>query len=103
MPFNCKTMNPFIIGFTVLRVPIAKVQLTVFQMEATTVSEFLSNGYVMAVVVLVSSIAQGSFSQASTHILNVEGIRLKTALQVILQGPILGHCHEIIIDGIALV
>lgn len=31
---------------------------------------------------LISCIAQGSFSQASTHILNVEGIRLKSGLQV---------------------
>lgn len=44
--------------------------------------EFLNNGYVMAFIMLVSCIAQGSFSQASTHILNVEGIRLKSGLQV---------------------
>uniref|UniRef100_A0A8D9AUF0 ATP-binding cassette sub-family C member 8 n=7 Tax=Cacopsylla melanoneura TaxID=428564 RepID=A0A8D9AUF0_9HEMI len=54
------------------------------RIDAVTVSEFLSNGYVMAVIVFISSIAQGSFSQASTHILNVEGIRLKTALQVMV-------------------
>lgn len=34
---------------------------------------------------LISCIAQGSFSQASTHILNVEGIRLKSGLQVRLK------------------
>lgn len=36
----------------------------------------------MAFIMLISCIAQGSFSQASTHILNVEGIRLKSGLQV---------------------
>jgi len=44
--------------------------------------EFSNNGYVMAFIMLISCIAQGSFSQASTHILNVEGIRLKSGLQV---------------------
>lgn len=52
--------------------------------HSVTISELLSNGYVMAGIVLISAIAQGSFSQSSTHILNVEGIRLKTALQVIV-------------------
>lgn len=47
-----------------------------------TLQEFLSNGFVMSVIVLVGGIAQATLSQASTHILNVEGIRLKTALQV---------------------
>lgn len=51
-----------------------------------TLQEFISNGYVMSIVVLISALAQGSFSQASTHILNVEGIRLKTALQVWMYG-----------------
>lgn len=38
---------------------------------------------------LISCIAQGSFSQASTHILNAEGIRLKSGLQVRLKYNIL--------------
>ncbi|KAL4141386.1 hypothetical protein QTP88_004034 [Uroleucon formosanum] len=46
--------------------------------------EFLNNGYVMAFIMLISCITQGSFSQASTHILNVEGIRLKSGLQAML-------------------
>ncbi|XP_050524591.1 ATP-binding cassette sub-family C member Sur-like isoform X2 [Daktulosphaira vitifoliae] len=46
--------------------------------------DFLNNGYVMAFIMLISCIAQGSFSQASTHILNVEGIRLKSGLQAML-------------------
>ena len=46
-----------------------------------SVSEFLSNGYVMAVIVFLASFAQGALSQSSSHVLCVEGIRLKTALQ----------------------
>lgn len=46
-----------------------------------TVTEFLSNGYIMAVIVFLSSFLQGTLSQASSHVLCVEGIRLKTALQ----------------------
>ena len=46
-----------------------------------SVTEFLSNGYIMAVIVFLSSFLQGTLSQASSHVLCVEGIRLKTALQ----------------------
>jgi hypothetical protein len=63
---------------TVLRDPGA------IQPEYPTVSEFLSNGYVMGAVVFVAALAQGTFSQSSTHLVNVEGIRLKGALQVVL-------------------
>ncbi|KAG8232068.1 hypothetical protein J437_LFUL011614 [Ladona fulva] len=35
-----------------------------------TVDEFFSNGYVMAVVVLLGAILQGTLSQASTHLVN---------------------------------
>lgn len=47
-------------------------------------TEFLSNGYIMAVIVFLSSFLQGTLSQASSHVLCVEGIRLKTALQSIM-------------------
>jgi hypothetical protein len=46
-----------------------------------SMSEFISNGYVMAVIVFLASFAQGALSQSSSHVLCVEGIRLKTALQ----------------------
>lgn len=46
-----------------------------------SITEFLSNGYIMAVIVFLSSFLQGTLSQASSHVLCVEGIRLKTALQ----------------------
>lgn len=55
--------------------------------------EFLQNGYIMAVVVLLMVLGQGTLSQNSTHVINVAGIRLKNALQVsnqvnLLQTPI---------------
>lgn len=37
----------------------------------------------MAAVVLLMILGQGTLSQNSTHIINVAGIRLKNALQVI--------------------
>jgi hypothetical protein len=53
------------------------------QSEYPTVSEFLNNGYVMGAILLVGALAQGTFSQSSTHLVNVEGIHLKGALQVL--------------------
>lgn len=57
-----------------------------FQNDAyyPSISEFLSNGYVMAAVMFLSSFLQGALSQASSHVLCIEGIRLKTALQSFL-------------------
>ncbi|XP_053691966.1 ATP-binding cassette sub-family C member Sur [Sabethes cyaneus] len=46
-----------------------------------TWTELLANGWFVALLVLVSSVAQGTFSQASTHIMDMEGIKLKNALQ----------------------
>lgn len=43
--------------------------------------DLLSNGWAIAWFVLVASLAQGALSQASTHILNMTGIRIKTSLQ----------------------
>ncbi|KAG8334859.1 hypothetical protein J6590_081006 [Homalodisca vitripennis] len=58
--------------------------LTHPEFEAVKVAELLSNGCVVAGLVLLSSVAQGSLSQATTHVINVEGIRLKTALQALV-------------------
>lgn len=44
-------------------------------------NEFISNGWIIGLLVLFATIAQGSFSQASTHIVNMIGIRLRTSLQ----------------------
>ncbi|XP_055635948.1 ATP-binding cassette sub-family C member Sur isoform X2 [Toxorhynchites rutilus septentrionalis] len=46
-----------------------------------TWAELLANGWFVALVVLVFSLAQGTFSQASTHLMDMEGTRLKNALQ----------------------
>ncbi|XP_058815986.1 ATP-binding cassette sub-family C member Sur [Topomyia yanbarensis] len=51
------------------------------QLDALTWEALLANGWFVAVLVLVSSLAQGTFSQASTHIMDMEGIKLKNALQ----------------------
>lgn len=47
-----------------------------------TVKEFFKNGYIIGIIVLISAIVQGTLSQSSTHLVNIEGIRLKSALQV---------------------
>lgn len=44
-------------------------------------TEFISNGWIIGVFVLLSSLAQGTLSQASTHIVNMVGIHLKTSIQ----------------------
>ncbi|CAG9096741.1 unnamed protein product [Plutella xylostella] len=49
--------------------------------EPVTVSEFLNNGYVMLLILTLALIAQALLSQNSTHLVTVEGTRLKTALQ----------------------
>jgi ABC-type multidrug transport system fused ATPase/permease subunit len=46
-----------------------------------TWSEFLSNGWIVSVIVLISFLLQGTFSQASTNFINMEGIKIKNALQ----------------------
>lgn len=47
-------------------------------------TEFAENGWIMAMAVLVATLAQGSFSQASTHMVNMIGIRLRTSLQCLV-------------------
>lgn len=46
-----------------------------------TWTDFVSNGWVMAMVVLCASLIQGTMSQSSTHIVNMIGIRLRSSLQ----------------------
>lgn len=43
--------------------------------------EFVENGWIMSCIVLISFLLQGTFSQASTHLVNMEGIKIKNALQ----------------------
>lgn len=44
-------------------------------------NDFIGNGWIMGMLVLIASLAQGSLSQASTHIVNMVGIRLRTSIQ----------------------
>lgn len=55
-----------------------------YQGKYVRVGDFFKNGYNMAGLIFLSALAQGSFSQASSHIITVEGIRLKTALQAVI-------------------
>lgn len=50
--------------------------------EHMKTSDVFSNGYVMAIVILLSAILQSTFSQCSTFLVNSEGIHIKIALQV---------------------
>ncbi|CAH0748153.1 unnamed protein product [Diatraea saccharalis] len=49
-----------------------------------TIQEFVSNGYVMLVVVSLSLMFQALLSQNATHLVTLEGTRLKTGLQGLL-------------------
>ncbi|KAH0954120.1 hypothetical protein HN011_011629 [Eciton burchellii] len=51
---------------------------------AMTFSEILRNGYFLGIVVFLAIILQSTISQASTHVLCVGGIRLRTALQALI-------------------
>ncbi|XP_053987096.1 ATP-binding cassette sub-family C member Sur [Hylaeus volcanicus] len=57
-----------------------------------TFSEILQNGYFLSLLVFVFALLQSTLSQASTHILCVEGVRLKTALQALLYDKALRLC-----------
>lgn len=49
-----------------------------------TIHEFFDNGYIMLFIVVLALISQAFLSQNSTHLVTVEGMRLKAALQVCL-------------------
>ncbi|KYM97235.1 Cystic fibrosis transmembrane conductance regulator [Cyphomyrmex costatus] len=55
-----------------------------FPKEILTFSQILKNGYFLGIVVFLVTILQSTFKQASTHILCVGGIRLRTALQALI-------------------
>ncbi|XP_017042869.2 ATP-binding cassette sub-family C member Sur [Drosophila ficusphila] len=65
----------------------------------STWSDLLANGWCIAWIVLLAAITQGALSQASTHILNMTGIRIKTSLQGLIYRKSLllnagGGCDE---------
>ncbi|CAK9810065.1 ATP-binding cassette sub-family C member 9 [Anthophora plagiata] len=57
-----------------------------------TFSEIYQNGYFLGLLVFFFALLQSTLSQASTHILCVEGIRLKTSLQALLYDKALRLC-----------
>uniref|UniRef100_A0A182WGN4 Uncharacterized protein n=1 Tax=Anopheles minimus TaxID=112268 RepID=A0A182WGN4_9DIPT len=52
-----------------------------YEALALTWASLFANGWIVCVLVLVASLAQGTLSQASTHLMDEEGMRLKNALQ----------------------
>lgn len=58
--------------------------------------EFVKNGWIMSCLVLTSFLLQGTLSQASTHLVNMEGIKIKNALQGLIYRKTLllnvSHC-----------
>ncbi|XP_076228088.1 sulfonylurea receptor isoform X2 [Nomia melanderi] len=69
-----------------------------YHRSAMTFSEVLQNGYFLALLVFVFALLQSTLSQASTHVLCVEGIRLKTSLQALLYDKALRLCSWSIDD-----
>ncbi|XP_018345324.1 PREDICTED: ATP-binding cassette sub-family C member Sur [Trachymyrmex septentrionalis] len=55
-----------------------------FSKEILTFSQILKNGYFLGIVVFFVTIFQSTLKQASTHVLCVGGIRLRTALQALI-------------------
>ncbi|KAL0120319.1 hypothetical protein PUN28_008165 [Cardiocondyla obscurior] len=51
---------------------------------AMTFSQILRNGYFLGIVIFFATILQSTLKQASTHVLCVGGIRLRTALQALI-------------------
>ncbi|XP_033249468.1 ATP-binding cassette sub-family C member Sur isoform X1 [Drosophila miranda] len=68
--------QPLMLAFNVSGIHIGQVRV-----YYATWSELLTNGWSIAWIVLLAAITQGALSQASTHILNMTGIWIKTSLQ----------------------
>ncbi|XP_076544094.1 sulfonylurea receptor [Osmia lignaria lignaria] len=60
--------------------------------SAMTFSEIIQNGYFLGLLIFFFALLQSTLSQTSSHILCVEGIRLKTALQALLYDKALRLC-----------
>ncbi|XP_026757827.2 ATP-binding cassette sub-family C member Sur [Galleria mellonella] len=72
------------IGLAVIIKFVEESSDTFDQKSHVTIQEFFSNGYIMLTIVTIALISQAFLSQNSTHLLTVEGTRLKTSLQSIL-------------------
>lgn len=63
-----------------------------FQVLFNNWEHILYNGWIMAYIVLVTSLIQGVLSQSSSHILNINGIYIKTSLQGLIYRKVLLLC-----------
>ncbi|XP_015595444.1 ATP-binding cassette sub-family C member Sur isoform X2 [Cephus cinctus] len=63
-----------------------------------TIHQLIQNGYFLGVLIFLAVILQSTLSQASTHILNIEGIHLRTALQALVYDKALRLCSWSIIE-----
>lgn len=71
------------LGLAVIIQYIEDHNVTIYDTSThVTMEEFVNNGYVMLLIVTLALISQAFLSQNSTHLVTVEGMRLKTALQV---------------------
>ncbi len=52
--------------------------------HALTIGEFFSDSYVITLLIFLAALGQGSFSQTSSHLLTVAGMRSRNALHVLL-------------------
>lgn len=60
-----------------------------FQVLYNNWEHILYNGWIMAYIVLVTSLIQGVLSQSSSHLLNINGIYIKTSLQGLIYRKVL--------------
>lgn len=49
-----------------------------------TLEEFFSDSFVIAIIIFLAALGQGAFSQTSSHLLTIAGVRSKNALHVLL-------------------
>eukprot|EP00095_Tigriopus_kingsejongensis_P009125 snap_masked-scaffold595_size129005-processed-gene-0.7 protein:Tk09125 transcript:snap_masked-scaffold595_size129005-processed-gene-0.7-mRNA-1 annotation:"cystic fibrosis transmembrane conductance regulator" len=52
--------------------------------QALTLDEFFADSFVIALIIFLAALGQGAFSQTSSHLLSVAGVRSKNALHVLL-------------------
>lgn len=67
-----------------------------FQVLFNNWEDILYNGWIMAYIVLVTSLIQGVLSQSSSHLLNINGIYIKTSLQGLIYRKVLLLCPKVI-------
>ncbi|KAL5292357.1 Sur family protein [Megaselia abdita] len=60
-----------------------------FQVLYNNWEHILYNGWIMAYIVLLTSLIQGVLSQSSSHLLNINGIYIKTSLQGLIYRKVL--------------